>query len=208
LHRRIPEIDAFGLVLNEESTDIPNIAHLKRPYFFSKAEAGAYLGLPVTNVGAFIADWQDQQTKTLVTFDGLKDHMGRDKYGLRKLSERWTGHLTAAGLPNIKILRPATTVLPDVALTYHALVEHNNDWHLADEASSTIKFKWDLVKTDRFDNALYKKHLGIGNSMTLKVPDDPSSYKVCLTAIKGDVVTTTLSTLHTPLDVAKEDFER
>lgn len=200
LHNRIPEIDSYGLVLSEKSTGIENISLLKVPYFFSKADAVAWLNLPANNAGAFIADWQDQETKNLVTFDGLKDNQGRDKFSLYQVRQRWTGKAFPEVMPKVKILRPATTVLPNVDLTYYALVEKNDEWQLVDSARAHLKFHWYLVKTDGFGNGLYMKHVGGGKSITFQVSDDPSAYRLYLTAARENVITTSLSTLNTPLE--------
>jgi cellulose synthase/poly-beta-1,6-N-acetylglucosamine synthase-like glycosyltransferase len=200
LHRYIPEIDSYGLVLNEKSTAIENISRLKVPYFFSKAEASTWLSLPANNAGTFMADWQDQETKNLVTFDGLKDKSGRDKFSLCQLRQRWTGQTSPGDMPGIKILRPATTILPNIDLTYHALVEENNEWQLADSARADLKFHWYLVKTDNFGNNIFMKDIGKGKDITFSVADDPSAYRLYLTAARGKVITTSLSTLNTPLE--------
>jgi len=199
LHSRIPEIDSYGLVLNEKSTGIENISRLKVPYFYSKAEAVSYLNLPSNNAGAFIADWQDQNIKNVVTFDGLKDSKGRDKFSLYQLGLRWAGTSSSENLPGIKILRPAQTILPDIKLTYHALVELNDQWTLADSVHRGLTFEWQLVKTDTFGNAVSVEELGTGKKITLNVPQDPSLYKLNLTAVKNKVVTATQSALNIPL---------
>lgn len=199
LHARIPEINCYGLVLNEKSLEIENINKLRVPYFFSRADASTYLSLPVNNAGAFISDWQDQQRKNFVTFNGLKDNLGRDKYSLYQLRQRWTGTPSPDVLPRIKILRPATTIVPNIDLTFHALVEKNDEWQLVDSARAHLKFHWYLIKTDNFGNGISTKDIGKGKSITFRVTDDPSAYKLYLTAIRGNVITTTLSTLNTPL---------
>jgi cellulose synthase (UDP-forming) len=200
LHTRIPEIDSYGLVLKENSTGIENISRLKVPYFFSKADARAWLNLPVNNAGTFIADWQDQQIKNLVTFDGLKDTWGRNKFSYYQLRERWKGIRSPLTMPKIKILRPATTLLPGIDLTFNALVEKNDEWQSVDSARAHLKFEWYLIKTDSFENNISMKHLGRGKDITFQVPDDPSYYRLYLTAAREDVITTALATLNTPIE--------
>ncbi len=200
LHRRIPEIDSYGLVLNKKSTGIENISRLKVPYFFSKADAAVYLNLPSNDSGAFMADWQDQNSKNVVTFDGLKDSKGRDKSSMYQIRQHWTGLSSSENLPKIKILLPAATTLPDISLTYHALVEQDDQWKLADSVRGGLTFEWQLVKTDTFGNAVSMKELCAGEKITLKVPEDPSLYKLNLTVVKNNVVTATQSALNIPLE--------
>lgn len=201
LHIRIPEIDSYGLILNEKSTGVKNIARLKVPYFFSKADAGAYLNLPATNAGAFMADWQDQDEKNVVTFDGLKDNKGRYKFSFCQLRHRWAGWPSTAAMPKIKILRPAIPVLPDIDLTYYALAEKNNEWLLADSARTNLTFRWYLVKDDIFGNGVFMKEIGEGKNITFRVHDNPSAYRLYLTAAgKENITTGTLATLNTPLE--------
>ena len=199
LHRRIPELDAYGLVLNEKSTGIENISRLQVPYFFSNTDVAAWLHLPANYAGAFMADWQDQQTKNIVTFDGLKDNLGRSKFSLYQLRQRWAGQTYAQTIPNIKILRPAAATFPNIDLTFHALVESNDKWQLADSFHTDLQFEWHLVKTDHFGNGTQMRYLGNGKSITFRLPDNPLFYKLYLTASKGNVIAASMVTLNTPL---------
>jgi len=200
IHSRIPEINSFGLILDEKSKEAESISRLKVPYFFSNVAAVAYLHIPSNNTGAFITDWQDQVTKQMVTLNGLKDKLGRNKFTLYQLRQRWLGDTPPSVVPEVKILRPATTIRPNASLSFSAIVAQNDEWQVAETARAHLKFEWYLIKTDRFGNGISMKDIGQGKHVTFKAPEEPDTYKLYMVASNSDnIVTTAISTLNTPL---------
>jgi hypothetical protein len=208
LKDQIPGIDIFGLVVNERSFINVDYKQLKVPYFFSKIPAVKYLNQSVKNKGVFIADWQDQEKSDLVSFDGLKDNWGRNKVPFYQIKNRFKNLSPPNLLPKIKILRPANTIYGDQRYTYHALLEYNNQWKLANSIKTGLKYDWYLVKTDPLGNGISMRYIATGPSLSFPVPNKPWEYQLYLNASKGKDVTTTQSILNTPLvsPVANNSF--
>ncbi|WP_121201769.1 glycoside hydrolase 5 family protein [Mucilaginibacter gracilis] len=187
LHQLIPQIDFFGLVADQVSAGAEQIGELKVPYFYSYIDALNYLKFPESNTGAFITNWQDEETYSFVTFNGLKDKWGRNKFELRQLANRWQRLTLPRALPPVRILVPAVTTVANTALTYHAIINHNGLWGLAG-ATEGLEFKWVLVKVDAFDNALSMKFLGTGPQVTVSMPENPIANRLYLYVSRGNDV--------------------
>jgi cellulose synthase/poly-beta-1,6-N-acetylglucosamine synthase-like glycosyltransferase/beta-mannanase len=192
LNEQLPRVDAFGLLLKEETT-IPD--ELPGPWFISQTPVPALPGCS----RVFIAAWQDQSTRDQVTFNGIKDHEGRKKPGYYQLAEQWGQRAGSSRLPAVKILRPAQAVKPGEQLTYHALIRPDGQWTMASSRPSTMKFEWYLVKTDEEGNPMLMERLGEGASVTLRIPETPASCRLYLIGSAGNDAVTHYSMLHTPL---------
>ncbi|MBC7912915.1 MAG: cellulose synthase, partial [Pyrinomonadaceae bacterium] len=204
LKYQVPEIDIFGLVINDRSPTTINYKQLGVSYFLSKIEAVTYLNRPLQNEGFFIADWQDQEKRDLVSFDGLKDNWGRNKISLYRLRNRFKNLSSPDLLPRVKILRPAVTIGANSRNTYHALVEDKNEWKLAESIQNGLKYDWYLVKTDPFGNGVSMKHVGSGASLLLRTPYQPWEYQLYLNGSRGNNATTTQSILNIPLGTPED----
>ncbi|HEY9196818.1 MAG TPA: glycosyltransferase family 2 protein, partial [Mucilaginibacter sp.] len=200
LHDEIPEIDAFGLVLTKNLQDTAQIKELTAPHYFSSVEPAQYFELKVAGGGVFMKNWQDQQTASGVSFDGLKDIWGRNKPGYYQLLKHWKGYNVDHQLPDIKILRPSLTTVPGEVLPYYALVYNNDNWHLAEYLPTGLRFEWYQVKTDSWGYPVELKLLNKGAYLNYTVPDNPSFYRLYLVATKGNDVTTASSILNIPLN--------
>ncbi|KAA2245368.1 glycosyltransferase [Chitinophaga agrisoli] len=195
LQQELPEIDAFGLVIN----DIAGAAQLQRlpaQTFISSVSAPQYLQLTAAATNTYINSWQDTGEKDHLTFDGLLDHWGRHKREWQLLAAHW-GHATASTLPELRILRPARLTKINSRLTYHAMVPQNASWIQA--GALPLHFEWRLVKMDAGGNAVLMKNLGQGPAITLDIPQDPGMYELYLSASRGNEVTTTQTSLNIPL---------
>ena len=198
LHEQIPEIDAFGLIINNKRALKFIKPGLKAPYFFSSADPNALEDVQPSG-GTFYANWQDQQSGTAITLDGLKDIWGRNKPYLYKISRSWHGSIANHNLPHVKILRPALTTTPGASLPYHALVYSSNKWNLAAYSKTGLEFEWYLVKTDSWGNAIDMKKVGNGPNVYVTIPQNNDRYRVYLVAIKGNNAAEDYTTLNTPL---------
>jgi len=198
LHEQIPQIDAFGLIINNKKVLKFIKPQFDAPYFFSSADPNA-LDDVQPSTGIFYANWQDQQSGTAITLDGLKDIWGRNKPYLYKISTGWHGSVANHNLPHIKILKPALTTTPGASLPYNALVYSSNKWNIAAFSKTELKFEWYLVKTDSWGNAIDMKKLGNGPNVYVIIPQNNERYRVYLVAVKGNNETEDYTTLNTPL---------
>jgi len=200
LNNRIPAIDYFGLVIdnNSDSTAVTEISTFKEPYFFSRISTSDFLKNKNSKSGVFIANWQDEMTNSFVTFDGLKDYTGKRKFEFYQLANQWIGSKIPSLMPSVKVLLPSVTVFPNAYVTYRALVFNSNEWSLA-KSDGKLKFKWNLVRTDNYGNPIDVKEVGAGSSVTLNIPENPSSYRLYLYAMSNDEVKIVSTKLNIPL---------
>ncbi|MEO6283373.1 MAG: glycosyltransferase family 2 protein [Dyadobacter sp.] len=204
LHQYLPDIAAFGLTLTDEKlfSNIPQ--YLPAPYFLSYTDISHYQEAFSPNIGAFISNWQDEQTKGLVNFDGLIDYSGRSKFSLQLMSHLWKNSKEPGSIPKIKILKPAASTVPGTQLTYHAIIQKNGQWVLVDSLTKDLQFEWKLIRTDGFNNPIEMQNIGGGPKVVLNTPPHPSIYQLYLFVIRQSVVVDIVeSTLNTPLRPAK-----
>lgn len=158
-----------------------------------------YLKNPTTKKAVFMAGWRDEETKNFVTFDGLNDKFGRNKFELSLLRNYWKGIKTPIEFPEINILLPATTILPNVNLSYHAVIRQNNQWQMMQDLHH-LEFTWVLVKNDVYGNPLSMKYLGESNSVSFKAPGYAKNYRICLYVFNGKEVQIINSKLNPDLN--------
>ncbi|QKJ29376.1 glycosyltransferase [Mucilaginibacter mali] len=199
LHDQVPQIDAFGLVWKDRLKDSTLIGKLSVPYYFSNVNPDFYFQYKSLSTAAILANWQDQQTASGVTFDGLKDMQGRSKLAFDELIKHWGAGTHVNRLPEIKILRPSAATVPDDVLPYNALVKDPGGWKFAQSVQNGLRFEWYQVRTDRWGTPLKMVHLGDGPLLNYKVPENPRLYKLYLVATDGQRVTTAYSILNIPL---------
>ncbi|WP_449437690.1 hypothetical protein [Pedobacter steynii] len=201
LHSRIPGIDYFGLVADQysDTTAMAEIKNFKEPYFFSRISTSGFLKHKDNKAGLFISNWQDEMTNQFVTFDGLKDYSGKNKFEFYQIANQWTGAQLPAKIPMIKVLLPSVTIFANTFVTYNALVFTSNEWHLA-KPDAKLRFKWNLVKNDGYGTPIEVTELGEGNSITLNVPENPSGYKLYLYAMSDNEVKIVSTKLNIPLN--------
>jgi cellulose synthase (UDP-forming) len=204
LHQYLPNIDAFGLALTDEKLVSKIPQHLPAPYFLSYADVPHYQKTFSSHIGAFISNWQDEQTEGLVSFDGLIDYSGRSKFSLQELSHLWKKSTEPGSIPRIKILKPAASTVPGTHLAYHAIIQQNGQWLLADSLAKDLQFEWKLIRTDGFNNPVNMRNVGSGPKVSLSIPPYPSLYQLYLFVIRQSVVVDIIeSPLNTPLLPAK-----
>lgn len=199
LQQEIPQADAFGIVMNNDTTGLAQLDKVTIPHYISQISIAAYAKLPNKQVSAFISNWQDQATRDYVTFDGLTDHWGRYKSSYYQLGGYWGKIAHSAKIPPIHILRPAKATFPNSHLTYSALIYRNNEWKVAGAASDHLKFEWYLIKTGNYGNPVFLKKLGTGPSIIINIPENPDLYRIYLEAVKDKDATGVKSVLNTGL---------
>src|SRR5690606_39447803 len=103
--------------------------------------------------GSFIANWQDERTPDVVSFDGLLDDVGRSKIELYKLANHWKSADLPVAIPELKILTPAVAVTERQSVTYHILVRDSENWRLLKEDEG-FALEWRLIETNRYGDPL------------------------------------------------------
>src|SRR5690606_29191812 len=94
VHKLIPGIDAYGIVINDKTRlkDLEIMNELKVPNFFSSITIKPYKQfeeiIPSLK-GVFISNWQDARTSEFISLDGIKDYQGRSKFSKQILLSRW-----------------------------------------------------------------------------------------------------------------------
>jgi len=197
LHTIAPLIDNIALVNGKDTlTKLPNIS---TPYYLSNLRVDNLLMLKNLKKGVMIRNWQDQRTDNYVSFDGLKDLDGHVKDDLYQLGRLWKGLKPVPEMPEIRILKPATTLIEKNTVTYYLLNPVNGEWKLLRNEEAALKFTWWLVREDDFGNTLDMKQLGEGAQINVRVPRNPSNYKLYVYIMDGERVKIIKSTLNTPL---------
>ncbi|WP_346318412.1 glycosyltransferase family 2 protein [Chitinophaga sp. YIM B06452] len=198
LRDEIPQAAALGLA-PVDANSLVKIAAVPAPHFISAVSAEDYGKIRKDAGGVFITAWQDQGSAGGLSFDGLLDHEGRYKPGFYLLQQLWKQAVAPEILPGVNILRPAETAKESSRLVYRAVVRHGENWRLAAEAGSSLRYEWHLVRKDRRGETVMMKRLGEGPDIALDVPFNPSAYRLYLTAARGRSVVTATVTLNTPL---------
>lgn len=195
----VPHVDYLGLTQSDTAGEFKHlINNLPLPYFFSKVNAAYYLSLTDPKPGVILANWQDQYNENLVTFDGLKDLYGRSKVELYQIRENWAGNKFISTFPELQIMKPAVTLLGGYSATYQILSKNKNNWEIR-RHNDGMKFLWQLVKKDKYNNEIDRKELGEGIAIRFSIPDNPSNYDLYVHAIRGNQVKIIKTSLNTPL---------
>lgn len=196
-----PAIDAFGLVVPDLTAAPPPdvVGRIPLPFFFSYIGAQALGQSGMRRTGSFISNWQDEKIFGHLSFDGLRDYGGRPKYSLNTLRSFWKKEPAHPPATSYRILRPAMGTYPGTSLDYYVICWNGKDWTFPADRPDSKRFEWKLVRTDGFDNPVEMTDAGIGPRLSLKIPEFPSLYRVCLYVLRGQVVEQIIeSPLHTP----------
>lgn len=198
LRSLLPRVDAFGLVAGKDTTGLSQLAGIQEPFYISEISAWQYLNATKANLPVFIRDWQDQERRDYISFDGLIDHWGRYKKAYYTLRNGWSKPAEGHSLPALKILRPAKTTFAGTRLRYYVLTEQDGEWRFP-AAETDLRFEWHLIKTDLAGNAIYMRSAGSGSSIDLAIPEQPELHRLYVQAIKGNDVIGVQSVLNLPL---------
>lgn len=199
LHAQIPAIDAFGLIIDDKRSLKYVTAGIGAPYFISNANPKSLKDVIWPRGGIFYASWQDQQSGSITTFDGLKDVWGRNKPYIHQISATWHGTEPVNNLPPVRILKPALTTNAGASLPYSALVYAYNKWNIAAYLKTGLRFEWYLVKIDALGTATNMNKVGEGAIVYVNIPPNSNSYRLYMIAVSGNNVNDDYVTLNTPL---------
>jgi cellulose synthase (UDP-forming) len=147
--------------------------------------------------GYYVRGWQDEVKGDYIGLNGLLDFNGRKKFAYYKLKQDLQAGVITV-LPQIKILKQAVATDVTAEVSYYALIEQSGNWVLPD-SKTTCKFEWRLMKTDGYGIPKRITQTGEGNSIIIKIPGNPESYKLYLYGVVGDKVTIVSTKLNTPL---------
>lgn len=192
----IPEVTSWGLVWPTDAV-VDTLPQTDIPIFMSRITADQYLGLE-NSPAHFINEWQDLQTKDLVTFDGLLDHYGHYKPAYAALAGKEKVSVQEVDLPEVRILRPAMLTLPGAVLSYRALLYENGRWVSDGSTDPDLHFEWSMYKTDGQGNTIYMRALGKGPVLNVRIPEDQQLCGLYLIISKKGFSRSTMSTLNTP----------
>jgi cellulose synthase/poly-beta-1,6-N-acetylglucosamine synthase-like glycosyltransferase len=201
LRTSVPSVDAFGVVIGQDTTGMAQLNHMDQVPIFISGIFPQHLSLlrQLPLMPVFIKEFQDQQTRDFITFDGVTDHWGRRKPGYYLVGSQWATAAPSAQLPSVKILRPAKTVFSHRELIYCALVNTGNGWRFPGPGEQHLRFEWHLVKTGENGEGIYLKNLGRGASIAVNIPDQPERFRIYLQVVDGKNVDGAQSTLNLPL---------
>lgn len=199
-----PNVDALGLLVN--SSDARYLDHFKKyadnnhlSYIYNEIDVRSFLTLNPTHP-FYIENWQDQHESNKLSFDGLIDRKGRfkkDYYSLLNTVNRTPDKPQPTAI--IKILKPSMLLFEGSEAPFRAILyTKDKGWFTPDE-NSTITFEWSLIKCDSFGNMLAIKDLGTGRKISIEIPKNYNSYRICLTSIKDGIIDMTFDSLNTPL---------
>lgn len=148
-----------------------------------------------------LENWQDERWTNKLSLDGLLDFKGRKKGILAKIEDQWGNKQVKIDSSVLRILKPATPLLPGNEYTYHALLFQKNKWIKASLKKEDYDFNWYLIKNDGFGHPLALKDLGKSTEMQVKVPENYHQYGLLLTATNKETgyVISSKSKLNTPL---------
>ena len=200
----IPEIDALGLVVKNDVYLNPLKKLLTQfgvHYVYSeiREKSLADNGIYDSKEPFFITAWQDQYEENKLFMDGITDRNARYKADYFNLYHAI--HQSGPRVNELKtrILRPATPIYKNQSYVYHAMVYDDSTGWKSGYTISDLKFEWSLLRCDINGNYTAIKEIGQGPVLSLQVPSKYEYYRLMLTTINADTITSTITTLNTPL---------
>jgi cellulose synthase (UDP-forming) len=132
------------------------------------------------NVGGFAYCWRDRMEGTSTWF-GLIDYKGRLKPQYTALREMWTGKDEEQDVEQVSIIAPRGALEPGKLYVFTAAVQ----------GSSDVELEWFMHKDEYLDEVEIIKHIEGGRKALVRVPSEPSDYRIYVYAAdkKGNVVT-------------------
>lgn len=197
-------IDGLGLVVKDQRHLNSLIAHLiqnRTEFVFSEIDVDILTQPEIfdTQKSFFITSWQDQHESNKLSFSGIIDRKGRFKTDYFKLLNTLQKSEIEVKPFIVSILKPATPIYENRTLDYYAMFYDSlKGWKFGNEMKD-LNFEWSLVKCDKYGNYLAIKDIGYDAKISLKIPVDHEFYRLLVTASDGKTVTTSITTLNTPL---------
>lgn len=204
LAKNINGIDHFGLTVKDDEhlnsvTDF--LENSGMGFLFSEIDTDILTDPEIwdSHPSFFVTSWQDQHESNKLTFDGVTDRKGREKDEYFQLYDSLHESDTTSSNKYARILKPATPLHENSVLQYHAMLYDDNEGWEYGQAYENYSFEWSLVKRDEHGNYLAVKDIDTGPVLNLKIPENYEYFELLLTVSDGNSVTTTITTLHTPL---------
>ena len=207
----IQGIDALGLVVKETKYLEPLVDYLKKcnkNFIYSEIRVNVLTQPEIinSNTSFFISAWQDQHESNKLNFDGIIDWQGRyktDYFVLKNALQKLDNKVES---PKIRILKPSTIIEDGRVYDYYVMCfDSIRSWKYGG-AMTDLEYEWSLVKCDPNGNYLAIKNIGKGPVLSLKIPQGHELYRLLLTTTKGQAVSTTLTTLNTPIVLKPESL--
>jgi hypothetical protein len=204
-------IDGIGLVVK----DIKNLDSLKAylnrknmKYIYSEIDVEQLIKPEILNnkPSFFTTSWRDLHQSNRLTFNGITDRKGRYKKDYFQLMNALRDSCIETDNSVIRILRPAKLIYVDGTYEYYAMVYNAaTGWKHGMQVQG-FEFQWSLVKCDKFGNYLAVKDIGDGPLIALTIPQSYEYFKLLLTASNGISVSTSITSLNTPLVQKNEGY--
>ncbi|MEO6348721.1 MAG: glycosyltransferase family 2 protein, partial [Aquaticitalea sp.] len=196
-------VDAIGLIIkngNNSSGSLEAFQNAKIPYVYNDISIDMMDTLKVlpTHKAFYISNWQDQYRLDKLTFDGMVDRKGRYKMDYFTLGNKIKKFSKIPVEKPIKILKTLTLLNSEIQADYYALIYDSKKGWRQIELEDHLKVEWGLVKCDKYGNFLTIKDVGNKPNLLMDIPDNYKSYLLRLSVIKGNKVTSTMTTLNTP----------
>ena len=204
LANNVNGIDYFGLTVKEDehlSSVIDYFENNDKNFLFSEIDTDVLIRADIreSHPSFFITSWQDQHESNKLTFDGLTDRKGRVKGEYFQLFNSMHELDATNNKIVARILKPATSVYENEVLYYYAMLYDDNEGWQKGQVNRDYSFEWSLVKRDEHGNYLAVKDISTRPVLRLRIPENHEYFKLLLTVSDGNSVTSTITTLNTPL---------
>ncbi len=204
LAENVKGINCFGLTVkndNHLSSLIDYLENSEIEFLFSEIDTEILVHPEIwhSQPSFFVTSWQDQHESNKLTFDGITDRKGRTKDEYYQLYYSLNESDTIINKKIAKILKPTILLYDDLVLDYYSMLYHKEEGWKYGLAYENYSFEWALVKCDEYGNSLAVKDIDTGPVLRLKIPENHDYFKLLLTVSDGKSVSSTLTTLNTPL---------
>ena len=105
----------------------------------------------------------------------------------------------AIPLKKVAILKPANLLYDHQTQNYLAMVYDSIKGWSPGSQQKNLKFEWALVKCDAYGNYLSIKELGDNPMLSLEIPEKHELYRLHLTVVHDNKISSSITELHTPL---------
>jgi cellulose synthase (UDP-forming) len=135
------------------------------------------------NIGGFAYCWHDRMEGSNTWF-GLTDYSGRTKPSYYALKELWTG-VKSPEIPNYMIAG-SPKIIPGATCYFKAVPQSGSN--------ENYTYEWVLNKNEYLEKVNNIKYLDDGENISVKIPDEPSDYRLYLYVSdkNGNVTTASL----------------
>ncbi|MGC9354811.1 MAG: hypothetical protein ACP5D9_13290 [Mariniphaga sp.] len=211
LANNINGIGCFGLTVKEDdhlSALIDYFENSEMGFIFSEIDTETLIHPEIwdSQPSFFVTSWQDQHESNNLTFDGITDRKGRAKDEYLQLYYSLHEPDTIINKKNAKILKPATPLYENSVYCYYSMLCDEVEGWKYGLAYENYSFEWALVKCDEHGNYLAVKDIDTCPVLRLKIPENQEYFKLLLTVSDGNSVSSTITTLNTPLICNEDNF--